>query len=118
MFVAKKNQTLLIALPGNPVSAFMCFKHYVRPLLQNIQGMKFDWPVIQSKAKYDIENKGDRTQLMRVRLISKTSEIPEIEILSKQGSHMPSTIAHADGYIIIAENERINKGALLKVFLF
>lgn len=118
MFAAKKEKTLLISLPGNPVSAFMCFKHYIRPLLQNIHGRKFDWPKIKSSMPYDIENKGDRVQLMRVRLRYKQNGIPEIELLSKQGSHMPSSIAHADGYIVVDENEKITAGAMVDVFLF
>ncbi len=76
LFLAKRGSVLLIALPGNPVSAFMCFKHYVRPLLQKIQGKKYDWPRIKSKTLYPIDNKGDRLQMMRVRLKQSGGELP------------------------------------------
>jgi len=118
IFVAKKDNTLLISLPGNPVSAFMCFKHYVRPLMQKIQGREFGWSKIKSQAKSDIENNGDRTQLMRVSLLYKKDQISEFEILSKQGSHMPSTIAHADGYLVVDVNEKILKGSIVDIYQF
>jgi len=118
MFVAKKEGTLLISLPGNPVSAFMCFKHYVQPLLKNIQGKNFDWPKTKSEISHNIENKGDRLQMMRVRFVHNQADFPEIEVVTKQGSNMSSSIAHADGYIIVAENETINAGALIDFYPF
>jgi len=75
MFVAKKEGTLLIALPGNPVSAYICFKHYVRPLLFMMQGMPFEWKKVKSKTLNLIENRGDRTILMRARLIPNQHDI-------------------------------------------
>ena len=74
MFMGKKDSLLLFALPGNPVSAFMCFKHYVRPLLQNIFGLPFDWPVIKASAKTEIKNKSNRKQFIRIRLLEVDGE--------------------------------------------
>jgi len=117
MFLAKKDQTLLIALPGNPVSAYICFKHYVRPLLQSIQGKEFNWPMRKADVVSTIENKMDRTHLMRVRL-NASKNIPTIEVLDRQGSHMSSSIAHADGYILLKEGAVVGKGEQIEVFLF
>ena len=117
MFLAKEEQMLLIALPGNPVSAYICFKHYVRPMLLSIQGKGFNWPTQKALAPIDIVNKMDRTHLMRVKIIS-TNDDNIIEVLERQGSHMSSSIAQADGYIILAEGAVIKKGAEVEVYLF
>ena len=117
MFLAKKDNTLLIALPGNPVSAYICFKHYISPLLKSIQGKKFSWPTKQAISAETIENQMNRKHLMRVRFETMIDGL-QITALNKQGSHMPSTIAHADGYIILAENSKVAKGEAVEVFLF
>lgn len=117
MFLAKKDETLLIALPGNPVSAYICFKHYIRPLIQSMQGKAFSWPTTQAVAAEDIVNKMDRKHLMRVKFSYKNGDL-QITPLAKQGSGMSSTIAHADGYIILAENTQIEMGTSVEVFLF
>ncbi len=117
MFLAKKEGTLLIALPGNPVSAYICFKHYIRPLIQSVQSKAFSWPTTNAIASETLENKMDRKHLMRVKFSYKDGKL-QFTPLSKQGSHMHSTIAHADGYIILSENAQIEKGSSLEVFLF
>ena len=40
LFVCRLKDTLLLGLPGNPVSAFMCFINYVRPVLAELQGVE------------------------------------------------------------------------------
>lgn len=117
MFMGKKDSLLLFALPGNPVSAFMCFKHYVRPLLQNIFGLPFDWPVIKASAKTEIKNKSNRKQFIRIRLLEVDGE-KIVEPLHLQGSHMPSSIAHADGYLMLFEGQEIKANTITTVYLF
>jgi molybdopterin molybdotransferase len=117
MFLAKKNRVLLIALPGNPVSAYICFKHYIRPLLQSIRGKNFDWPVQKAWLTDDIENTMDRTHLMRVKLNISAGKLTII-VLDKQGSHMSSSIAQANGYIILNEGAFLKKDSEVEVYLF
>lgn len=117
MFLAKKDQTLLVALPGNPVSAYICFKHYIRPLLQSIRGESFNWPTIQALAQQDIINNLNRTHLMRVKLLS-SAGTKIFEAINRQGSNMSSSIARADGYIILGEGAQIKKDDEVTVYLF
>jgi molybdopterin molybdotransferase len=117
MFLAKKEETLLLALPGNPVSAYICFKHYLRPLIQSMQGKSFSWPTMNAHVSEIIENKSGRTHLMRVNLKHQEQEFIVFP-LARQGSHMISSIAAADGYIILPGGSKFSKGELLEVFLF
>ena len=54
---------------------------------------------------------------MRVKL-NKTQELATIEVLEKQGSHMSSTIAQADGYIILNEGASLVRGSETIVYLY
>lgn len=119
MFFARKNNTLLMALPGNPVSAYMCFKHYVRPLMNHLSGRCFEWPMKKALIQSEIKNTGDRTKLMLVNMkYSIQSDLPTIEPIIKQGSHMPSSIALADSYIMISGNSSLQKNTIVDVVLF
>ncbi len=118
LFVCKKDNTLLFGLPGNPVSAFMCFHNYVRPVLNNLQGNESIQHSMTSVAMERVENKGSRTNFIRVVVEEKANEVTVIKEMEQQGSHMLSSIVHADGYIVLEPGEVLNPGDLIEVFLF
>ncbi len=117
LFAARRKNTLLFGLPGNPVSAFMCFVHYVRPVIAHLQGRSMAHPSITARAPEEIRNTGKRTNFLRVRLKYEPGEIPQIVEMNKQGSHMLSSITHADGYIGLEPGEILSPGSLKEVFL-
>ena len=117
LFAAKKDTRLLIGLPGNPVSAYMCFAHYVRPLIRVTGGGTFTHPQKEARAKTDMRNKGQRPQLMRVRLEG-LHDVLTAEPLSVQASHMLTSVTQADGYVILEANQQISKGEKITVFIF
>ena len=118
LYAAQKAGTYLFGLPGNPVSAYMCFTHYIRPLLYMVKGKGMTWNTITAMANRDIINKGKRTNFIRVKLAQRQGDLPQIIDIKKQGSHMLSSIVHADGYIILAPDARIQSGQKVNVFLF
>jgi molybdopterin molybdotransferase len=118
LYAAQKAGTYLFGLPGNPVSAYMCFTHYIRPLLYMVKGKGMTWNTITAMANRDIINKGKRSNFIRVKLAHRQGDLPQIIDIKKQGSHMLSSIVHADGYIILAPDARIQSGQKVNVFLF
>ncbi len=119
MFAARRGNCLLIGLPGNPVSAFMGYTHYIKPLLGYMQGRPFKRQTIVARMAGGLINRSERVQLNRVVLEQKEGELlPTARLLSRQGSHMPTTVAHADGYIRIKINQQIEAGEQVAVFLF
>ena len=117
MYAAKKENCLLVGLPGNPVSAYMCFTHYLKPLIQKITGKNGQRTTRTALCANDIKNEMGRTHLMRVNLKSeenKTYFLP----LTQQGSHMPTTVAHADGYVIVLPRQLLRKDEEVPVYLF
>lgn len=118
LFAAQQGKTYLFGLPGNPVSAFMCFTHYIRPLILTMLGQEMSWKTLTARAGNDIANHGKRTNFIRVRMQQQRGRLPRIVDIDKQGSHMLSSIVNADGYIILEAGETIRSRDLVEVFLF
>lgn len=118
LFVARRKNTLLFGLPGNPVSAYMCFNNYVRPVLARLQGKHVHTPTATAMAEEEVVNTGKRTNFIRVSVEFKPNEIARIKEVAQQGSHMLSSIVHADGYIILEPGETLSPGGLIEVYLF
>jgi len=118
LFAAQKDSTFLFGLPGNPVSAYMCFVHYIRPLLFMIRGRGMTWKTITAMAGTEIANTGKRTNFIRVKIDQQEGRLPRITDIKKQGSHMLSSIVKADGYIIVEPGTAVNAGEAVNAFLF
>ncbi len=118
LFVGRRDNTLLFGLPGNPVSAFMCFHNYVRPVLAELQGTASLNHSITARVSEKISNSGSRTTFIRVVVENQPNEIARITEVAQQGSHMLSSIVRADGYIIVKPGETLEPFDLTEVFLF
>lgn len=118
LYFARKKDQLLFGLPGNPVSAFMCFIHYVRPLISALNGLPFGWPMASAEAVDDISNSGKRTNMVRVQLKWRPNSGYCISNAAKQGSHMLTSLTHADGYIILEPGQQLNAGERIDVYRY
>ena len=115
LFFARKDDKLLFGLPGNPVSAFMGFIHFVAPVLRKLQGFQSQKTIRLGKLNRAIENKSDRTQFLRVQFDSETNEV---QLPEKQGSHMLTSIAQTNGYIQVEPGQKISEHENINVFEF
>ncbi|MGL1932291.1 MAG: molybdopterin molybdotransferase MoeA [Desulfotalea sp.] len=118
LFFAKKDSTLLFGLPGNPVSAFMCFTHYIRPVIGYLNGLNFGWPMVAGVALADIKNDGKRTCMIRVKLSWHPNSGYSIKDAVAQGSHMLTSISESDGYIILEPGDLLQKGSTIDVYCY
>jgi molybdopterin molybdotransferase len=118
LFACLNNGTLLFGLPGNPVSAYMCFSNYVKPVLASFRGFPTCKNCLTAVVEEEISNHGKRTNFMRVIINKIPHEIPCIKKTATQGSHMLSSIVQADGYIILQPGEVLAAGSFVKVFPF
>ncbi|RMH63011.1 MAG: molybdopterin molybdenumtransferase MoeA [Calditrichaeota bacterium] len=118
MFAARKGNTLLVGLPGNPVSAFMGYTHYLQPLLAFMQAQPYERPMISALLQEDAANRSNRVQLNRVTLHKGNDGHWKAQLLARQASHMPTTVAHADGYIQLDINARLKAGDRVQVYTF
>ena len=118
LYLAKKENTLLFGLPGNPVSAFMCFAHYARPVITAMNGLPFGWPTVSGEAGEEIVNKGQRTNMVRVQLTWRHNGGYCITHPLKQGSHMLTSLSEADGYIILEPGHTLATGERCDVYRY
>ncbi|MDY0351381.1 MAG: molybdopterin molybdotransferase MoeA [Desulfobulbaceae bacterium] len=118
LYLARKGTTLLFGLPGNPVSAFMCFAHYVRPVITVMNGLPFGWPTVSGEAGEDITNRGSRTNMIRVQLAWLHNGGYCITHVEKQGSHMLTSLSGADGYVIVEPGQTLKKGERADVYRY
>jgi len=118
LFAAKKNDILLFGLPGNPVSAYMCYLVYVHPVIKHFLNMTEAQKIIRGRLKETIENRFNRDHLIRVKIDKTADQIPWIIPIDKQGSHMLTSLTDADGFILIEAKKRIAADSVLAITLF
>ncbi len=119
LFFARQKETLLFGLPGNPVSAFMTYSYYVHPVLQKLRGREFSWSVCQGQLLAAVANPLERTVFLRVE-VQKEGDPPgyRVKPLKRQGSHMLTSIARADGFIILEPGRSLGAGERVRVYRF
>ncbi|MBU0485677.1 MAG: molybdopterin molybdotransferase MoeA [Proteobacteria bacterium] len=117
LFFAGRKKIMFFGLPGNPVSAYICFCHYLRPLIGVMSGLPWKYQTVTAVADEDIANRGRRPNLMRVRLGAKKDGLPVVQSVRHQGSHMISSIIEADGYLLMEAESRVAAGTRVEVTL-
>lgn len=87
-------------LPGNPVSALVCFYLYVRPALRRMMGYeKLFSPVVSATVAHDIPKAKGLTEFVRCRLVL-TNGHYEVHSTGSQGSGVLSSLSLGEGLII------------------
>jgi molybdopterin molybdotransferase len=87
-------------LPGNPVSALVCFYLYVRPALARMQGQeKLFLPVVSAAVGEDIPKAKGLTEFVRCRL-TRTNGHYEVHSTGSQSSGVLSSLSLGEGLVI------------------
>jgi molybdopterin molybdotransferase len=113
----KVDNALFMGLPGNPVSVFVTFLVFARPLILKLQGAEqyrpeplsirsgFAWQGIQ------------RQEYLRVR-IRHDDAGPYAEAYPHQGSGVLSSVSWADGLVVIEPGQVVEAGDVLQYLPF
>jgi molybdopterin molybdotransferase len=128
LFFAVRGDKRFFGLPGNPVSALICYLEYVHPMLQAAQGREFRQRTVRARAGVDLANTHGRDEFLRVKLLySPTTEqpdftadftvLPEALPLEKQDSFMLTSLTEADGFVFLESNAHIVVGSSLDVVI-
>ena len=105
-----------IGLPGNPVSAYVCFELFVRPLILKMRGYKTILrETIRAKIDKTIQNDDQRKIFVRVKLIKHGSKYAA-KVYEDQSSNILSSLVFANGLAICPEDCKvISSGDLVDV---
>jgi molybdopterin molybdotransferase len=108
----------LLGLPGNPVAVAVTFLQFARPAILTMLGRRdLDLPSVQARMLDPVDNGGGRRHYVRVQLI-RTDAGYEARLAGKQGSAVLSSLANADGLLVIPETMvSVEPGTVLPVEL-
>ena len=102
--IGKIKDTIIICLPGNPVSVHLLYGMIIRPFLEYLCCGVFIPPRgIQVKSNFSMKKKNKRLEWLRVNIKENKKELYVNKFL-KQGSGMISSMAFTDGILEIPEN--------------
>lgn len=111
---------LLFGLPGNPVSAFVTFELFVRPVLRRLAGQgSLHRPLDRAILEEPVSKSRGRRGYQRVRAVRDAQGLPvrdaegrvRVRLAGGQGSHVLSALAAADGLAVIPEPaDRVEAG--------
>jgi molybdopterin molybdotransferase len=107
-------------LPGNPVSSFVTFELFVRPVLRRLAGHRdvIGRPTVAARLTDRVASSPGRRTFVRVTLVPDPA-VPGAWLASsagQQGSHVLSALAAADGLAIVPEEvDGLPAGAQVEV---
>ena len=100
------SSTLVFGLPGNPVSALICFELFVRPALGLVTGRSIDMksgPPLTARLVGSVKGSGDRPVYHPCRLELSDGSL-FVEALQWGGSADLLGLSHANGLLVIPKN--------------
>lgn len=89
---------LLLGLPGNPASAFVCAELFLRPLLRAMQGAAPEVPTIAARLAHPLPANGPREHWMRAQLSHEAGEV-RVSPYRDQDSSLVTVFAAADALL-------------------
>jgi molybdopterin molybdotransferase len=95
--VRRSDATLVLGLPGNPVSAYVTFTLFARPALAALQGADPAPHLRRARLAVAVERHPDRDECVRVRIDQDGAATPT----GPQASHILSSLLGADGLAVI-----------------
>ena len=103
----------VFGLPGNPVSALVTFELFVKPAIRRALGRNALYsPTVRVRVAERIITKGALTHFLRVQLERDADGTWLAKLTGPQGSGMISSIARADGLLVVPEEvHEIPEGA-------
>ncbi len=113
---ARLNETLVFALPGNPVSAAVTFHLFVRPSLLILQGTKsFEPRTGHAIASGDVRAARERDTYLPARLTSDTEGRLIAKQLKWHGSSDFVGFSQAEALILVDRGTTVNSGEVVRI---
>lgn len=108
--------TPIFNLPGNPVSAFVSFEVFVRPVLRRLLGYtQLFRPTVEARAAQAFDSPAGKRQFARGQLSYQDGDW-QFHASMTQGSHQIGMLAHANSIAVVAESvEHVPAGTPLTV---
>lgn len=103
-----------LGLPGNPVASFVTFLLVVKPFLQKFSGASVASPrALTLKANFEAKTK-ERQEFLRARI----NEAGDVEIYPNQSSGVLTSMAWAQGLVVLPADTRVVAGDMIQYMPF
>ncbi|BBL80694.1 molybdopterin molybdenumtransferase MoeA [Rubrobacter xylanophilus] len=110
LFFGVRGETLVFGLPGNPVSAMVCFELFVRPAIFRMMGrVDRRRPRVRVYFEEDVKNRFGRMHAVRVTL-ERTGRGWLARSVGAQGSGIISSLTKADAIALIGPGAEVRAG--------
>lgn len=108
----------VFGLPGNPLSTFVAFELFVRPVLRALQGLPApDLPVVKGQLQADVVERSGRSAFLPAHISSRSGTL-EIAPVNWKGSADVFGAVESNGLLIVpAEAARLNRGETVAALL-
>jgi molybdopterin molybdotransferase len=113
-----KGETLVFALPGNPVSTMVTFEMFVRPALRQLQGISpAARPFARAVLAEPVRKRPVRTQFLRVEVRTEQGRLMAVSA-GDQNTGILSTMVRANGIAVLpGDRDRFEAGDEVDVLL-
>lgn len=106
----------IFGLPGNPISAMVCFEQFVRPALRKMMGhQRLYRPRLQARLREALRQKPGRKSFLRARLVREDGDY-SVTIVGNQSSGAMLSMARANSLLVFpADRDEFAEGELVEV---
>jgi molybdopterin molybdotransferase len=109
VFFGTKGDCLVFGLPGNPVSALVCFELFVRPALRRLMSLADPGPcLIQAALTNDYTYRSDRPTYHPAKL-TLTKEGWQVQAVPWFGSPDLTSVVQANAFLILPAGEQVHR---------
>lgn len=99
LMAGRMGRAAMLGLPGNPVSAVVCAKLFMQPLIRAMQGLPPGPDLARATLARDLPPEGDRQHYLRARL-TPGDGLPQITPCADQDSARLWVLAEADALLL------------------
>jgi molybdopterin molybdotransferase len=97
--------TPIFTLPGNPVSAFVSFEVFVRPVIRKMLGVsRLHRPSVKAVIQSTLRSPDGKRQFARARWQAAPDGSDLVTPLAGQASHMVADLAYANALVVVPEH--------------
>ncbi len=95
----------MLTLPGNPVSSFVSFEAFVRPVLRKLMGIRpYERTAVRCLATHAMNSIAGRLQLARGLVTVTEGGGWQVELVGGHGSHLLNDLAKANALVVLPED--------------
>ena len=116
LMAGRIGRSAMLGLPGNPVSAIVCAKLFMQPLIQAMLGLPAGPVLQQGRLAHDLPPEGDRQHYHRARL-SAGDDLPLVDPFPDQDSARLWLLAQADALLMRPAHDPARKAGEKVQFL-